>query len=78
MKLEISNHCIARVKNENGEEKYQNYFNSLNKMFETKMKNFSDFDFDDDYEELSKSDITFFTLDEKETDKRSQREAGAG
>lgn len=69
MKLEISNHCIARVKNENGEEKYQNYFNSLNKMFETKMKNFSDFDFDDDYEELSKSDITFFTLDEKETDK---------
>ena len=68
----LKERCIAKIKDENGEETYQDYSGSLSKLFDIKVGSFNPKIDKKDYEEFSKSEVTLLVLDKEEVEKLSK------
>lgn len=65
----LKERCIAKIKDENGEETYQDYSGSLSKLFDIKVGSFNPKIDKNDYEEFSKSEVTLLVLDKEDDEK---------
>ena len=68
----LKERCIAKIKDENGEETYQDYSGSLSKLFDIKVGSFNPKIDKNDYEEFSKSEVTLLVLDKEEVENLSK------
>jgi hypothetical protein len=68
----LKERCIAKIKDENGEETYQDYSGSLSKLFDIKVGSFNSKIDKKDYEEFSKSEVTLLVLDKEEVENLSK------
>ena len=68
----LKERCIAKIKDENGEETYQDYSGSLSKLFDIKVGSFNPKIDKKDYEEFSKSEVTLLVLDKEEVENLSK------
>ena len=68
----LKERCIAKIKDENGEETYQDYSESLSKLFDIKVGSFNPKIDKKDYEEFSKSEVTLLVLDKEEIENLSK------
>ena len=68
----LKERCIAKIKDENGEETYQDYSGSLSKLFDIKVGSFNPKIDKSDYEEFSKSEVTLLVLDKEEVENLSK------
>lgn len=68
----LKERCIAKIKDENGEETYQDYSESLSKLFDIKVGSFNPKIDKSDYEEFSKSEVTLLVLDKEEVENLSK------
>lgn len=68
----LKERCIAKIKDENGEETYQDYSGSLSKLFDIKVGSFNPKIDKNDYEEFSKSEVTLLVLDKEEIENLSK------
>ncbi len=64
--------CIAKIKDEDGEETYQDYSGSLSKLFDIKVGSFNSKIDKNDYEKFSKSEVTLLVLDKEEVENLSK------
>lgn len=64
--------CIAKIKGEDGEETYQDYSESLSKLFDIKVGSFNPKIDEKDCEEFSKSEVTLLVLDKEEVENLSK------
>lgn len=72
LELKMKERCIAKIKDENGEETYQDYSGSLSKLFDIKVGSFNPKIDKSDYEEFSKSEVTLLVLDKEEVENLSK------
>lgn len=68
----LKERCIAKIKDENGEETYQDYSGSLSKLFDIKVGSFNPKIDENDYEKFSKSEVTLLVLDKEEVENLSK------
>lgn len=68
----LKERCIAKIKDEDGEETYQDYSGSLSKLFDIKVGSFNSKIDKKDYEEFSKSEVTLLVLDKEEVENLSK------
>jgi hypothetical protein len=68
----LKERCIAKIKDENGEETYQDYSGSLSKLFDIKVGSFNPKIDKKDYEEFNKSEVTLLVLDKEEVENLSK------
>lgn len=68
----LKERCIAKIKDENEEETYQDYSESLSKLFDIKVGSFNPKIDKKDYEEFSKSEVTLLVLDKEEIENLSK------
>ena len=71
----LKERCIAKIKDEDGEETYQDYSGSLSKLFDIKIGKFGTLRTridENDYEKFSKSEVSLLVLDKEEVENLSK------
>lgn len=71
----LKERCIAKIKDEDGEETYQDYSGSLSKLFDIKVGKFGTLRTridENDYEKFSKSEVSLLVLDKEEVENLSK------